>query len=71
MSMPFVMNLVCINLKAKPHEALIGATLNSAGNNQFNILASLCLSETHGSIEIGKVGDFVIINEPKWEHIIY
>ena len=32
MSMPFVMNLACINLKAKPKEALVAATLNSAGN---------------------------------------
>lgn len=32
MSMPMVMNIVCINLKAMPKEALVGATLNSAGN---------------------------------------
>ncbi len=31
MSMPFVMNLACINLKAKPSEALVASTLNSAG----------------------------------------
>jgi imidazolonepropionase len=31
MSMPFVMNLACINLKAKPTEALVAATLNAAG----------------------------------------
>ncbi len=31
MSMPLAMNMACVNLKAKPHEALIGATLNSAG----------------------------------------
>lgn len=31
MSMPLVMNLACINLKAKPKEVLVAATLNSAG----------------------------------------
>mmetsp|Transcript_2370 Transcript_2370/g.224 ORF Transcript_2370/g.224 Transcript_2370/m.224 type:complete len:103 (+) Transcript_2370:907-1215(+) len=54
MSMPFVMNLACINLKAKPKEALVAATLNSA--------ASMDRSSSVGSIEIGKKGDFVILN---------
>ena len=30
-SLPFVMNLACINYKMKPNEALVAATLNSAG----------------------------------------
>jgi len=54
MSMPLVMNMVCVNLKAKLSESLVAATLNSA--------ASLGLSETHGSLEIGKFGDMVVIN---------
>jgi imidazolonepropionase len=29
-SMPFVMNLACINYRMKPNEALVAATLNSA-----------------------------------------
>jgi imidazolonepropionase len=36
MSMPMVMNMACVNLKAKLYEALVAATLNSA--------ASMCLS---------------------------
>lgn len=44
-------------------ESLIAATINSA--------ASVAKSETHGSIEVGKVADFVVINHSKWEHLIY
>ena len=32
MNMPLVMNMVCVNLKAYPSEALVGSTLNSACN---------------------------------------
>lgn len=35
MSMANTMNLVCINLKAKPKEALCAATLNSAGKKKI------------------------------------
>jgi imidazolonepropionase len=37
-------------------EAVAGATLNAA--------ASLGLSSTHGSLEVGKVGDFVLLDVP-------
>jgi imidazolonepropionase len=63
MSMPFVMNLACINFKAKPSEALVAATLNSA----YAIDRSHCA----GSIEVGKLGDFAILNASSWEHILY
>lgn len=33
--------------------------------------ASLGCSATHGSIEVGKVGDLVILDSPRWEHLIY
>lgn len=62
-SMPFVMNLACINYRMKPNEALVAATLNGAH--------SMKRSETHGSIEIGKKADFVVINANRWENIIY
>jgi len=62
-SMPTVMHLACCLLRMSMTEALIGATLNSA--------YSVGLSETHGSIEVGKVGDLVIVDAPRWEHIIY
>jgi len=38
-------------------EALIAATINAA--------YSLGLSETHGSLEKGKVGDLLVINAPR------
>eukprot|EP01132_Coremiostelium_polycephalum_P009148 gene9148-11214_t len=63
LSMPFVMNLACILMKMNMNEALVAATINSA--------ASLKKSSTHGSLEIGKYGDLVILDSSKWEHIIY
>lgn len=61
--MPHVMNLACVNMRMTMNESLNASTINSA--------ASLGLSATHGSIEVGKVGDFVILDASKWEHIIY
>lgn len=63
MSMPFVMNLACITLKMTMNEALVASTLNAA--------ASIDRSHTHGSLEIGKCGDFIVIDHPNWQHIIY
>lgn len=63
MSMPLVMSLACLNLKMKAAEALCGATLNAA--------AALGKAHEVGSIEVGKLGDFVVLDTPNWEHIIY
>mmetsp|Transcript_2100 Transcript_2100/g.7602 ORF Transcript_2100/g.7602 Transcript_2100/m.7602 type:complete len:438 (+) Transcript_2100:2404-3717(+) len=63
MSMPFVMNLSCVNMRLTMNEALVASTLNAA--------ASLGKSESHGSIEEGKCGDFVIVGNEDWRHIIY
>lgn len=63
LSMPFVMNLACIQMRLTMKEALVAATLNAA--------ASLKRSHTHGSLEIGKVADCVLLDAPTWEHIIY
>jgi len=63
LSMPFVMNLACILMKLTPNEALVAATLNSA--------ASLLRSHEIGSLEVGKFADFLVLNSPTWEHIIY
>ena len=52
-----VMNLACVNLRMTMSEALIAATLNAA--------AALGKSDQFGSIEKGKMADFIIINAPK------
>jgi imidazolonepropionase len=33
--------------------------------------ASLKRSSTHGSLEVGKVGDFILLNAAPWEHLVY
>ncbi|PNF31642.1 putative imidazolonepropionase [Cryptotermes secundus] len=63
LAMPTVMNLACTMFGMSMPEALIAATLNAA--------ASLGRGSTHGAIQKGRVGDLVIINANKWEHIIY
>ncbi|XP_077981579.1 putative imidazolonepropionase [Glandiceps talaboti] len=63
LSMPLAMHLACVNLHMSMDEALIAATINAA--------ASVGKSDSHGSLEVGKVGDLVIINAPRWEHLIY
>jgi len=62
-SMPFVMNLACVNMRMTMNEALVAATINAA--------ASLSRSETHGSIEVGKWGDLILVDDATWEHVIY
>ncbi|GAM23027.1 hypothetical protein SAMD00019534_062020, partial [Acytostelium subglobosum LB1] len=63
LSMPFVMNLACVLMKMNMNESLAAATINAA--------ASINKSKTHGSLEVGKFADMVIINSSRWEHIIY
>eukprot|EP01129_Flabellula_baltica_P009413 TRINITY_DN3842_c0_g1_i1.p1 TRINITY_DN3842_c0_g1~~TRINITY_DN3842_c0_g1_i1.p1 ORF type:complete len:422 (+),score=101.73 TRINITY_DN3842_c0_g1_i1:1-1266(+) len=63
LSMPYTMNLACIVYGLTMKEALVAATLNSA--------YSIGKSDICGSIEVGKLGDFVILSESSWEHVIY
>jgi len=63
LSMPTVMHLACVNLRMSLPEALAAATINAAH--------SLGRSSTHGSIEVGKVADMVLLTEKKWEHVVY
>jgi len=63
LSMPMVMHLACIICQMSLEEAVSAATINSA--------ASLGLASTHGSLEIGKFGDLVMVDVPTWEHLIY
>lgn len=63
MSMPFVMNLACVNMKMTLEEVLNAATINAA--------ASMGRADTHGSLEVGKHGDFIVLRADRWEHLIY
>ncbi|NWU97692.1 HUTI imidazolonepropionase, partial [Upupa epops] len=62
-SMPMVMHLACVNMKMSMNEALAAATINAA--------YALGRSDTHGSIEPGKLGNLLVINSSRWEHLIY
>ena len=63
LSMAFTMNLACVTMKMTLNEALTASTINSA--------AALGQSDKYGSLEIGKYGDFIVIDNEKWEHLIY
>ena len=63
LSMPMTMNMACVLLHMTMPEALVAATINAAH--------SMRRSTTHGSIEIGKFGDLVVLSANSWEHIIY
>lgn len=63
MSLPLAMSLACINLKMKPTEAICAVTLNAA--------AALNRNHEIGSIEVGKLGDLIILEYGNWEHLIY
>ncbi|KAK4026376.1 hypothetical protein OUZ56_015377 [Daphnia magna] len=63
LSMPLVMNLACVLFGMTLPEALVAATINAA--------AALGKQNTHGSLEIGKYGDLLILNAPRWEHLVY
>ncbi|KAB1269758.1 putative imidazolonepropionase [Camelus dromedarius] len=62
-SMPVVMHLACVNMRMSMPEALAAATINAA--------YALGKSHTHGSLEVGKQGDLIIISSSRWEHLIY
>lgn len=56
-SQPMVMHLACVNMRMSMPEALAAATINAA--------YALGRSHTHGSLEIGKQGDLIIINSSR------
>ena len=62
-SMPVVMHLACVLLNMSLEEALVASTINAA--------AALKRSSTHGSLEVGKRADLLILNAPRWEHLVY
>lgn len=63
LSMPLVMHLACVMMRLSPSEALTAATLHAAH--------ALGLSHAHGSIEQGKMADLVIVDAPRWDHLVY
>ncbi|KAM6895498.1 putative imidazolonepropionase [Xenentodon cancila] len=62
-SMAIVMHLACVNMRMSMPEALAAATINAA--------YALGWSHTHGSLEVNKHGDLLVLNTPRWEHLIY
>ncbi|XP_034719725.1 probable imidazolonepropionase [Etheostoma cragini] len=62
-SMPIVMHLACVNMRMSMPEALAAATINAA--------YALGRSHTHGSLEVSKHGDLLVLNTTRWEHLIY
>ena len=51
------MHLACVNLHMNMSEALAAATINAA--------AALGMSDSHGSLEVGKWGDMLLLNTPR------
>ena len=57
---PVIMHLACVLCHMSMNEALVAATINAA--------ASVGKSDTCGSIEVGKMADFVLIDAPRSIH---
>ncbi|MCY1557790.1 Imidazolonepropionase [compost metagenome] len=51
LSLRLMLNMACTAFRLTPEEALAGVTLNAA--------KALGMGETHGSLEAGKIADFV------------
>ncbi|XP_072566391.1 probable imidazolonepropionase isoform X2 [Paramormyrops kingsleyae] len=62
-SMPMVMHLACVNMRLSMDQALAAATINAA--------YALGRSHSHGSLEAGKEANLLIVDCPRWEHLIY
>lgn len=62
-SMPLAMTVACLSLGLTPDEALVAATINAA--------YAIGLGDEIGSLEGGKVADFVIWNVPTSRQIPY
>ncbi len=61
--MPAVMNLACVTFGMTMAEALVASTINAA--------SALGVAADCGSLEVGKRGDCVVLDAPKWEHVVY
>ncbi|KAG9391201.1 Imidazolonepropionase [Carpediemonas membranifera] len=63
LSLPFIMHLGCVAMHMTLPEALTACTINAA--------AALGVSDKVGSLEVGKEGDFIVLDSPRWEHVVY
>jgi imidazolonepropionase len=61
--MPLMMTIACAQMQMTPEEAITASTLNGA--------AALNLSDTLGSIEVGKRADMVVLDIPSYTHLAY
>ncbi|MBI3549607.1 MAG: imidazolonepropionase [Elusimicrobia bacterium] len=62
-NMQFVLSLACTQLRLFPEEALVAATINGAW--------ALGLGKTHGSIEVGKQADLVLLDAADYREAAY
>lgn len=62
-SLPMAMNLAAIHYGLTLNETLVAATINAA--------YALKRSHNHGSLEVGKRGDAILLNASDWRHMIY
>ena len=62
-SLPMAMNLSVIKCGLTVNESLTATTINAA--------FALNRSQTHGSLEVGKFGDCLVLNSSDWRHIVY
>jgi imidazolonepropionase len=62
-SMPLMMTIACTHMGMSPEEAITAVTLNGA--------AALKMSETVGSVEVGKQADIVLFDVPHYRQIAY
>jgi imidazolonepropionase len=62
-SMPLMMTIACTQMGLTPEEAITAATLNAA--------AALKMSDSVGSIEVGKQADIILYDAPNYRYIPY
>ena len=62
-SMPLVLTLACLYLRLTPEEGLMGATINAAH--------AIGRADQVGSLEVGKLGDVLILDIPNLNYLPY
>ncbi|KJS83059.1 MAG: imidazolonepropionase [Desulfosporosinus sp. BICA1-9] len=62
-SMPLILTLACLYLRLTPEEALMAATINSAH--------AIDRADQVGSLEVGKLGDVLILDIPNLNYLPY